>query len=99
MATTNNRRRWRSRFGTSIRPNHITTENGRRPASAMRRPVAIAEPGAVVRHLRALRRRRMALAGRALLAVVRRRPAQLDAVVGVIGHLELDGPANHVLDR
>ena len=63
------------------------------------RPVAVAEPVAVVRHLGALRGRRMPLAGRGLVAAVRRTPAQLDAVVGVIGHFEIAGAVDHVFER
>src|SRR5580693_6427899 len=63
------------------------------------RPVPLAEPGAVVRHLGALCRRRVALAGRRLVALVGGAPAQLDAVVEVIAHFEIGGAVDHVLQR
>src|SRR5215469_14955590 len=68
------------------------------PLSA-RRPAPFAEPGAVIRHLRALRRRRVPLARRRLGAVVGCAPAQLDAVVQVVRHLEIRGAVEHVLER
>src|SRR5262245_21462016 len=66
---------------------------------AARRAAALVEPGAVFRHLRALPRRREPLAGRGLLALVWRAPAQLDAVVEVVRHLERLSAVHHVLDR
>src|ERR1700733_1939627 len=68
-------------------------------SSTVRRPVPVAEPGSVVRHLGALRLRRMTLAGRGLFAVFGRGPPQLHAVVGIVGHLEIHRPIDHVLDR
>src|SRR5262245_9818553 len=68
---------------------------GIHPPLSARRPAPLAEPGAVVRHLRALRRRRVALARRGLGALVGRTPAQLDAVVQVVRHLEI----RRALDR
>ena len=50
---------------------------------------ALVEPGAVFRHLRALRPRRMPLARRCLGTVVRPTPPQLDAVVHVVSHLDI----------
>jgi hypothetical protein len=51
-----------SKFGDSVQL------IGRHGPSGVRRPVPLAEPDAVVRHLRALRLRRMTLACRGLLA-------------------------------
>src|SRR5438270_9523676 len=59
----------------------------------------LVEPGAVLRHFGALPRWRTPPAGRRFLALLRRTPAQLDAVVGVIGHLERYGAVHHVLER
>src|SRR5215831_13636088 len=56
--------------------------------SRPRCPAPLVEPGAVFTHLLALRCRRVALAGRGLVALGRRAPTQLDAVVGVVRHLE-----------
>src|SRR6185295_1463919 len=67
-------------------------------ALAARRPAPLMEPGAVLRHLGALCPRRAALAGRGLLALLRRAPAQLDAVVQVVGHFEPGHAVDHVLD-
>src|SRR5580704_18540256 len=67
--------------------------------SAVRRPVPLAEPGAVFRHLCALRLRRMTLACRGLFAGLKRAPPKLHAVVGVVGHLEIHGTIDHILDR
>src|SRR5215469_9585345 len=64
-----------------------------------RRPAPLAEPGAVLRHLRALRRRGAPLARRRLGALVGCAPAQLDAVVQVVRHLEIRGAVEHVLER
>src|SRR6516164_11840571 len=64
-----------------------------------RRPAPLAEPGAVIRHLRALRRRRVPLARRRLGAVVVCAPAQLDTVVQVVRHLEIRGAVEHILER
>jgi hypothetical protein len=57
------------------------------------------EPGAVFRHLGALLGRRMALAGRGLVAVLRRAPTQLDAIVHVVRHLEIHDAVDHILQR
>src|SRR5947209_8283934 len=57
--------------------------------SRPRWPAPLVEPGAVFAHLLALRCRRVALAGRGLVALGRRAPTQLDAVVGVVRHLEV----------
>src|ERR1700733_11619107 len=66
----------------------------------MRRPVPLAEPDAVIRrHLRALPLRCTTLAGRGFLAVFGRPPAQLRAIVRIVGHLELPGPIENVLQR
>jgi hypothetical protein len=51
-----------------------------RPLS-VRRPVPLAEPRTVLGHLRALGRRRMPLARRRLITLVRRGPPQLNAIV------------------
>src|SRR5499433_3426276 len=64
--------------------------------SRPRWPAPLVEPGAVFAHLLALRRRRVALAGRGLVALGRRAPTQLDAVVGVVRHLEVDRTVDHV---
>ncbi len=64
-----------------------------------RRPAPLIEPRAVLRHLRALRPRCIPLARRRLLALLRRAPAQLDAVVHVVGHLEIRRAVDHILDR
>src|SRR6516164_1164743 len=64
-----------------------------------RPPAPLAEPGAVLRHLPALRRRRAPLARRRLGALVGCAPAQLDAVVQVVRHLEIRGAVEHVLER
>ena len=56
----------------------------------------LVEPGAVFTHVLALRRRRVALAGRGLVALARRAPTQLDAVVGVVRHLESHRTIDHV---
>src|SRR5262245_1547779 len=63
-----------------------------------RRPPPLMKPGAVLRHLRALPGRRMPLARRSLLALVWRAPAQLDAVVKVVRHLQLRRAVDHVLE-
>src|SRR6266699_3164049 len=57
--------------------------------SRPRWPAPLVEPGAVFAHLLALRCRRVALAVRSLVALGRRAPTQLDAVVGVVRHLEV----------
>src|SRR6516225_8658473 len=67
--------------------------------SRPRWPAPLMEPGAVFAHLLALRRRRVALAGRSLVALGRRAPTQLDAVVGVVRHLEVDRTVDHVAQR
>jgi hypothetical protein len=51
--------------------------------SRPRWPAPLVEPGAVFAHLLALRCRRVALAGRGLVALGRRASTQFDAVVGV----------------
>src|SRR5215471_2094677 len=69
-------------------------------ASADGRPAPLAEPVAVVRrHLGALRLRRMPLASRCLLAVVRRGPPYLGAVVRIVGHLVVYSPIKDLLER
>src|SRR5262249_52135017 len=55
-----------------------------------RRPAPLAEPDAVLRHLPALRSRRIPLAGRRLFGVLRRAPPQLDAVVEIVRHLKTE---------
>src|ERR1700727_2723788 len=65
----------------------------------MCRPVPVAGPAAVSRHLRALRLWRMTLACRCLFAVFGRAPSKLCAVVRIVGHLEIGGPIDDVLDR
>src|SRR5215468_4673790 len=55
-----------------------------------RRSAPLVEPGAILRHLRALRPRCISLARRRLFALLRRAPAQLTAVVQVVPHLEVD---------
>src|SRR6266568_203729 len=67
--------------------------------SRPRWPAPLVEPGAVFAHLLALRCRRVALAGRSLIALRRRAPTQLDAVVGVVRHLEIDRTVDHVAQR
>src|SRR5690348_16994470 len=67
--------------------------------SRPRWPAPLVEPGAVFAHLLALRCRRVALAGRGLVALGRRAPTQLDAVVGVVRHLEIDRTVDHVAQR
>src|SRR5215468_4250936 len=62
-------------------------------------PVPFAKPGAVCCHLRALRRGRMPLASRSLVALFRRTPPQLDAVVRVVAHFEIPYAVEHVLER
>ena len=59
----------------------------------------LVEPGAVVGHLRALRRRGTPLARRCLVALVRRAPPQLDAVVQIVRHLQSCRTVDHVLER
>src|SRR3954454_18928002 len=59
----------------------------------------LVEPGAVVGHLRALRRRGTPLTGRCLVALLRRAPPQLDAVVQIIRHLQRCRAVDHVLER
>src|SRR5262249_56375988 len=63
-----------------------------------RRPAPLAEPRAVFRHLRALRRRRVPLARRRLGALVGCAPAQLDAVVQVVRHLAIRRAVEHVVE-
>src|SRR6266702_8363528 len=67
--------------------------------SRPRWPAPLVEPRAVFAHLLALRCRRVALAGRGLVALGRRAPTQLDAVVGVVRHLEIDRTVDHVAQR
>src|ERR1700683_636713 len=62
-------------------------------------PMAVAEPVAVSDHLRALRLRRVPLAGRGFVAAVRRRPAQLDTVVRIIRHFQTGLAVDDVLER
>src|SRR6516165_4816810 len=62
-------------------------------------PAPLVEPGAVFAHPLALRCRRVALAGRSLVALRRRAPTQLDAVVGVVCHLEIDRTVDHIAQR
>ena len=62
------------------------------------RPVAFAEPGAIVRHLRALRGRRVPPARRCLGAPVRRAPPQFDAVIGIVAHLKVRGAIDDVFE-
>src|SRR5512139_2504567 len=69
-----------------------------RPLSA-RWPVPLLEPRAVLRHLRTLRRWRMPVTCRRLFAVLWRAPPQLDAVVQVVCHLEIDRAVDHVFER
>src|SRR6266478_5395782 len=61
----------------------FSTHTGTR-RSRPRWPAPLVEPGAGFTHLLALRRRRVALSGRGLVALGRRAPTQLDAVVGVV---------------
>src|SRR6202000_804787 len=73
--------------------------NGNSRALAVRRPVPLLKPDAIFRrHLGALRRRRATFAGRGFLAVFRGPPAQFDAVIRVVGHLEIGGACEHVLE-
>src|ERR1700720_4412570 len=66
----------------------------------VRRPAPLVEPGAILRrHLRAVRLRRMPLTRGCLLAVFRRAPPHLDAVVRVIGHFEVCCPVDDLLER
>src|SRR5260370_40421468 len=67
--------------------------------SRPRWPAPLVEPGAVFAHLLALRCRRVALAGRGLVALGRRAPTQFEAVVGVVRHLESDRTVDHVAQR
>src|SRR4051812_9226305 len=67
--------------------------------SRPRWPAPLVEPGAVFAHLLALRCRRVTLAGRGLVALGRRAPTQLDAVVGVVRHLEVYRTVDHVAQR
>ncbi len=67
-----------------------------RSSSRPRWAAPLVEPDAVFAHLLALRCRRVALAGRGLVALGRRAPTQLDAVVGVVRHLEVYRTVNHV---
>src|SRR6516162_5217725 len=60
------------------------------------RPVPLAKPGAVCCHLRALRRGRMPFASRSLVALFRRTPPQLDAVVRVVGNFQIPYAVEHV---
>src|SRR6266545_7733893 len=71
------------------------------PENALRarRPAPLVEPGAVLRHLRALRPWRTPLAGRRLFALGWRAPSQLDAVVQIVRHLEIHPAVDHVFDR
>src|SRR5258708_20927010 len=73
----------------------FSTHTGTR-RSRPRWPAPLVEPGAVFTHLLALRRRRVALAGRGLVALGRRAPTQFDAVVGVVRHLESYRTVDHV---
>src|SRR6516162_3836779 len=70
----------------------------RRLPSSMR-PVPFAKPGAVCCHLRALRRGRMPLASRSLVALFPRSPPQLDAVVRVVAHFEIPSALEHDFQR
>src|SRR3954470_7072883 len=67
--------------------------------SRPRWPAPFVEPGAVFAHLLALRCRRVTLAGRGLVALGRRAPTQLDAVVGIVRHLEVYRTIDHVAQR
>src|SRR5690606_19780170 len=71
----------------------------RSPASPPRRPPPLREPLAVALHARALRLRRTTPARARLLAARRRAPAHLDAVVGVVRHLERTRAREHVGER
>src|SRR5262245_17071033 len=62
-------------------------------------PAPLVEQGAIFAHPLALRCRRVALAGRSLVALRRRAPTQLDAVVGVVCHLEIDRTVDHIAQR
>src|SRR5438046_10690035 len=72
---------------------------GSNPPLSARRTAPLVEPGAVFAHFRALCGGRVPLAGRRLVAPLRRAPAQLDAVVEIIGHLERRLPGDHILER
>src|ERR1700733_6520780 len=60
-------------------------------------PMALAEPVAVPDHLRALRLRCVALAGRRLFAAFRRRPAQFNAIVRIIRHFQIGLAVDDIL--
>src|SRR4051812_37229116 len=80
------------------RPEKSTTTTRTRRSRA-RWLAPLVEPGAVFAHLLALGCWRVALAGRGLVALGRRAPTQLDAVVGVVRHLEVDRTVDHVAQR
>src|SRR5215510_10328813 len=77
-------------------PRHRRRRSAAPARSRPRWPAPLVEPGAVFTHLLALRRRRVALAGRGLVALGRRAPAQLDAVVRVVRHLESHRTVDYV---
>src|SRR6516165_2375222 len=99
LATVGGRRRHgRSRRAFDLQTGCTNWLNGTH-RSRPRWPAPLVEPGAVFAHLLALRCRRVALAGRSLVALGRRAPTQLDAVVGVVRHLEIDRTVDHVAQR
>lgn len=73
------------------------SETASRRKSIARGPAPLGKPGAVIRHLGALHGRRVPFARRRLVALVRRAPAQLDAIVHVVRHLELAPAVDHIL--
>src|ERR1700744_2488612 len=92
--------RWSARHGEGSRPYGILRRTRGHPVLAMRRPVPFAEPVAIGGcHLVALGLRRVALAGRGFATTLGRRPGKLGAVFGVVGHLEIRDPVDHVLER
>src|SRR4051794_30198559 len=104
---TNSRHRTRTSRPPTAKGRHRTLGGAAKPSRfkshrdlGVRRPAPLVEPGTVLRrHLRALRLRRMPLTRGCLLAVFRRAPPHLHAVVRVIGHFEVCCPVDDLLER
>src|SRR6185437_2215971 len=59
----------------------------------------LVEPRPVLLHFCALGRRSVPLARRGLIAPVGRAPSELDAVIRIVGQLEIGRPVEHVFER
>src|SRR5438270_230802 len=83
---------------TSVAPGLAVrmSDEGRRASAAG--AAGVPEPGPVLGHARALVVGRAALARAGLGGALAGAPAQLDAVVGVVGHLEVALAGQHVGD-